>query len=670
MNPSAPTPTNTSIGYSTSPDTKKSGKLQPTSNDNNEDSDILADYDKPFSNYIEVGQKAIKTVVDQWKLERQQTESRRKIRFIKVNVDEEKRKRNLEEDELFIPIRLVDTNITREQAKYAQFITQSPRNAILEAIEDPAQDTSIVEKDFTTKGRYNGWEIQFLKTVDGMQMHGTDGIELLLDTTKPGHITREHVGHDCLLYPTDTKDFQASPFCIRLQEFSTPDLVLFTKKKGWNAAQVKKVIEANQNRNRDVQKNDDKAFKLNQVEKVFFQNQNDGFIYIAWSCAEFCDDWLRPPKLCFIGNVMLDQQTRQVVKLYETAYPIEPFIYLVSENETMMDIKGRVELDEAKGEAATSLVSSFCTAHRRAAQPYFSLKEGIPGDSTVLEEAETNIKLKAGRLFKVPIQQFQLTPPSEGILEAVNTLIGQSQMESGDVNYAVQSNKSTRKTAAEINLAQQENALLSSVQVSLLSIAMRNVFSLEFKVYSSRVICGLIKTTPPVMQMIQSYTFNVKAAGDTDVIERQTKTQLMIQMWSIMQQTGASSIYLKNLVRLLFPDEAAQYIAAFQADDMDKQVIQKLSQTIMMIVIDPQTHQLRAQFQPFAPQLQQLQQMVAQALAPKVGDDTSANGGAPPPQSVSPQQSNILPAGNNRMLNAPQVNRSRIEQQNAMATQR
>jgi hypothetical protein len=626
---------------------------------------ILSDYSKPFSDYKEVAQTAIKEVMGLWEDEITQTTARRNLRNIKINTDDERRKKTIEEDEIFAPVRLIDTNIVREQAKYAQYLTKPTRDVVLTCNEDSALDTTIIERDFTQKARYNGWEIPPLKTIDGMETHGWDSVEILLDTSKAGHFAVEHISHENLIFPTDTKDFQSAPFVIRLCEYTTQDLVKFAKKRGWNPAQVKKVLDGKKNDKKvanvtdtnDMQKKngDNKNYRLNRVEKVFFRDDN-GFINVAWSCAEFCDEWLREPKLLFNGVVGKDQQTGEVVKYYETAYPIEPFLYRVSENEVLMDTLGRVAMDEHKQEAATSLLSSFLTSHRRAAQLYF-VADG-PNDGTPIDEAQTNIKLKPGKVFKANLKQFQLNPPSEGILNGVNTIIGQSQMESGDVNYAIQSNKSTRKTSKEVSVAQDESQLLSSVQTSLLSIAMRNVRTVCFNIYQSRVTAGLISVTQNVYDMLSQYTFIVKPAGDTDVIERQQKIQLMMQAWEIYSHTGAQSVFLQTLTRLLFPDEADLYIKAFQNDDQKNQLLQKLMALLQSLIIDPQTGQIHPEYQQYTKQLQQLQQQITAAIQPMVGSGpaVAVPAGGSVSGNVGNGNGNMIDVTPQKQLNQPPPN--------------
>jgi hypothetical protein len=565
--------------------------------------DNLSEWDKPFTNYKEVAQPAIKCLKGEWQKEIDKTKERRKKRYFDIDVEKERAAKHLEEDELFIPVAIVNTNIIREQAKYAAYLTKSARAVILTCNEDASVDATIIERDYTQKSRYNAWEMDFLRWIDGTETHGWDFVEVVFDSSKPGHFYNEHCSHDNILFPTDTKDFQASPFVIRFVPFTTKDLIKFSKTQGWNKEQVYKVLSGCKDKNKY-------GTSLHILEKIFYRG-DDGFIYVGWSHSEFCDDWLREPRMLFLGKTEKNEVTGKYEQLFETAYPLEPFLYIVSENQMMMETKGRVDLDEHKQEAATSLLSSFCTSHRRASEMYWTTDNN---DGTSPDEAQTDIKLKANRLINKNLKQWQLKPSDPSVMGVINTLIGQSQMESGDVNYAIASNKSTRKTAAEVNMAKEEGSLLSGVQVTLLSIALRNVHTRNFDIYIHRIKAGLIKVTQSVFNLATQYTWTLKPAGDTDVIERQQKISLMQQAWAVYQNTPVAKPFLINLTKLLFPDEAQQYIDALEMNDIEGQknsLIQEAAQFIMTIVIDPTTGQLKQEYAAMAPTLMRLQnQMV------------------------------------------------------------
>src|SRR5690606_20698352 len=102
---------------------------------------------------------------------------------------------------------------------------------------------------------------------------------------------------------------------------------------------------------------------------------------------------------------------------------------------------------------------------------------------------------------------------------------------------------------------------------------LRNIYTRCFDIYSSRTIAGLIPTTQEVLALLSQFSFTLKPSGDQDVIERQQKIALMQQSWQVYQNTPAAKRFLINLTKLLFPEDAQQYIEAFEQDDAKDQFI-------------------------------------------------------------------------------------------------
>ena len=132
--------------------------------------------------------------------------------------------------------------------------------------------------------------------------------------------------------------------------------------------------------------------------KVMFRI--NGVVQVAWCQMDCCDDWLRKPRPLFLGRKKLIEtpeylqakqmsagklslsdfalqqlsqgQIPQSENQYETEYPYYTFPYLISENNTVAQLKGRVFLDQDTQEAISSLLSSTVTQARRSAGLYFS----------------------------------------------------------------------------------------------------------------------------------------------------------------------------------------------------------------------------------------------------------------------------------------------------------
>ena len=531
----------------------------------------------------------------------------RNSRKLDIDVDSERSNGHLDEDEFLVPAHIIDTNIRREQSKYVAYVTGSRRSAIFSSITEPTAATGELERDFTDKTRYSGWQVPLFKVIDGMQLHGYSVAEVQFDEDMPGHFAIEAVNYEDFGFPEDTRDIQACEMIVHRHYFTAIQLLDMVEVDNFNEDIVDMLVE-DHGQAPEVE-------SLYQVEKVLFRHDNK--IHVAWSCNAKCDDWLRDPRPLYLGR--RDGETLQD----ETQYPYVIFPYNIQEDSAVQNATGRAFADRTTQETITSLMSSFVTAHRRAANFYFAKDNEDPNNTNI----QTSVKFQNGALIDANIKQFQLRPPDTSMIGAIQSLMSQNAQEQSQINYAAMNRQDSRKTATEIQAASSEAQMLSSTQVSLFSIALKDVYEWCWRIYQSRVIAGVLRPAAS-LDMYLNHEFNIKPAGDVDVIERQEKSQKMMQAWGVVSQTALAPVFLQNMMRLMFPDEGESYAEMLQVGNEKDQLIQQLMQVVNSLIVDPQTGQLNEEAQEFAPQVQMLQSKVANILGQangKQGNPAPAN---------------------------------------------
>ena len=522
----------------------------------------------------------------------------RNSRKLNIDVDSERSDGHLDEDEFLVPAHIIDTNIRREQSKYVAYVTGSRRSAIFTSITEPTAATGELERDFTDKTRYSGWQVPLFKVIDGMQLHGYSIAEVQFDEDMPGHFAVEAVNYEDFGFPEDTRDIQACEMLVHRHYFTAMQLLDMVENDDFNEDIVDRLVE-DHGQAPEVE-------SLYQVEKVLFRHDNK--IHVAWSCNAKCDDWLRDPRPLYLGR--RDGEMLQD----ETQYPYVVFPYNIQEDSAVQNATGRAFADRTTQETITSLMSSFVTAHRRAANFYFAKDNEDPNNTNV----QTSVKFQNGALIDANIKQFQLRPPDTSMIGAIQSLMSQNAQEQSQINYAAMNRQDSRKTATEIQAASSEAQMLSSTQVSLFSIALKDVYEWCWRIYQSRVIAGVIRPAAS-LDMYLNHEFNIKPAGDVDVIERQEKSQKMMQAWGVVSQTALAPVFLQNMMRLMFPDEGESYAEMLQTGNEKDQLLQQLMQIINSLIIDPQTGQLNEEAQSFAPQIKMLQAKVTDILGQNNG---------------------------------------------------
>ena len=578
----------------------------------------------------------LETLNTNWGTERLKTEGRRALRKVAVDIDAERSAVHIKQNETFIPIRVIDTNVKMEMPPYINYLKQSRRIAIFKNRNDPGHPNTQLEERFTDGLTYEGWEKVHFETLDGSLMHGWDTCEVIRDSSKPLGVSIEHVGHDKLLFATDAVDIQFCPRVIREYKVTLIQLQNWVRSFDFNSEQVSKIVDA---------KKEDKLSSVVSVYKEMFKYHD--VVWVAWySLDSSCDDWLKKPKKLFLGikhkevetiqvpqqvptgqvdmmgspvmtQVMQPQQQEKWVNSDINLYPYFLLPYSETEEDSIFEYKGRAFLDEFKQEALTCIITAIVNGTTRASEVFCSIDGEDPGG---------NVKqlqdLEGGTILNRPLKFFHTDYPDNSALDVAKFLNTQNQQETGQVAWAVTNRQDSRKTAEEIRAAQSQTSLLDSVQLTLFSTYIRQVYSFCWKIVQSLALQNLIVFFPrpdPVTGMLKndeeilSQDYDIRAAGDIDVVQRAEKLNRMLQLWPIVANTPLAPSYLVNLLKVAFPEDANNYEQLLTQLTAKDQLMGQLLQVIMTMmpeilqqIEDPQAKQN------FQMLIQQLGQMMSQ----------------------------------------------------------
>lgn len=571
----------------------------------------------------------LRRLTDDWKIEISETEERRKTRDVHVDVRSLRDSGQLDEDETLIPDRVIDENITREQPPYINYLKNSRRLGIFHSLTNPSADCQKLELEFTRVMTYTGWELPFYKELDGAQTHGWDAVEVVYDTSKPGNCGIEHIGHDKLFFPRTSTDFQACSEVIRAYDVTIIQLQDFVVRFGFAVNQVNfimKALEASKKQNETI-----RIFKR-------FKKLN-GTVMVSWFSLEYgVTDWLKAPVQHFVGIKKQSQQQQGFQDAPVTMYPIFILPYRETEKPRIIDHKGRVFLDENKQEAQTAILSGFVNGLTRASNIYAS-PASDSGDGASLKEIE-DIRLCGGRVLNKPIQFWSPPYPDPMVIKALQFLDTANAEETNQVNFAVSNREDSRKTAKEIGAAQQQQQLLNSVQLTLFSTHIRSIISFAWLIVQSQALQGAIKflqvtqqvpvTNPIDGQLVVdpstgqpqtqpktandiatiSQTYDIRAAGDVDVIQNDDTIQKMQTFWPIVAATPIAMPFLAELIRRSFPDIGGKWADQLEQAPQVMNLLQHLTTILAALLKDnPSVEQSIPQ-----QQRQPLAQMITQAM--------------------------------------------------------
>jgi hypothetical protein len=462
-------------------------------------------------------------------------------------------------------------------------------------------------------------------------------MEIVPDSTKPGGVAIEHIGHENLLFPMDARNIQQCEYIIRVYWCSILRLRSMATEFKFNSVEIEQLIKRiDGSGNTSTTGLILSGESLLTVYKVMFKY--DGRVYVGWYHVA-AGDWLKAPVPLDLGRKTVQQPTPDQLILnpaaqpvsitqVETEYPVELLYYQESEKPEILAHYGRGMLDEYKQEASSSILSAYVNGAIRASNVF-----GAPGGNTDTGGAtpkQTNIVLEGGKMYDAPMQFFTMPYPSPEMLRGVQFLDTQNASETNQVAWAVNNREDSRKTATEIQASQQQTSQISTVTVTLFASFVRRVYSRVWTVVQSLALQNVFPflqlpgqvdplTGQPGPAINDAATiskqYDVRAAGDVDVIERQEILQRRMQFWPVVQAIpGLSGEFLSDIIKTAFPDDSTRYIQAMQQGSMKNNVIQALSQMLQAAVMKPDGSGVEEHFKGMEPQLQQMQMQVQQAI--------------------------------------------------------
>lgn len=613
----------------------------------------LSEVDKLFKEIFEEEKKCMEDfqycrsylneLITSWVKEEQKTEANRAFRDIEVDVDELRESEDIDEDEGMYPVRVVDNNIMREMPPYINFIKNSRRLGSFKDVKDPSFDADLLEQEFTRGMTYKGWTKTYYKWVDSCVTHGWSCVEVIYDESKPLHVGIEYVAHEDLIFPCDSKDIQTSSCILRKYKLTALQLKSYVTKFGFDIKQVTRIIEKHKtNTNKD---------KTIAIYKRFYKFE--GAVYVSWFSIEGgCDDWLKAPVKLYGGIDEQKTETRietQQIPQYDAQgallgvatqeipidntfwspvdlenYPIFLLPYRETEEPLIFDHKGRVFYDKDKQEAQTAITTSFVNGITRA-QKVFASPQGDSVQDGKPPKQLASMKWANGTIFDKQMNFWNMPYPDPSVLKALQYLGTTNLQDVGQTNFAALNNEDSRKTAKEITSSENKEQLLNSVDLTLFSETLREVLSFAWLIVQSQALQNKIvflqikapqNPAQPDMQLPMTGNsiidaagsvqeeekmvndidtiarrFDVRAAGDVDVIQKAELLNQMKNDWPVLQATPIASKFLSDYMKLAYPQDGQVYSKLLEHGDPKIQIIQALATALQGMVEMPDVQQ-------------------------------------------------------------------------------
>jgi hypothetical protein len=544
------------------------------------------------------------------------TVTNRRLRSNKADVEQMRSAGLLQENQTFIGVRLINQNINQALPPLLSYLKQSPRMATF-----VPGDNSYLDQEFTRVLQYPGWEIPYIEVLDGAELNGIGYMMVKADNTKLGGVSMETIPFNEIVYDRRLKSLQDSPAVL------IKHVITAVSFYHWDSFE-------NFDKNSDAYNAITKRLLSEEVnvigdDLVIYETfvKVNGFVYRGWYYKD-SKQWLKQP-LPFSNGIeesvpevnidpmaMTTEPTYVNKPVHLTYYPIAVKRAEIKENRKHDEAEGRAVEDYHKQEAATTLMTAAVNGCTQAANTMWS-PDGANLDG--MAPAQLQYKIKNNAIWKTPMRAFTAPWPDPMIFKGIEAITQQNAMENNQVAWAVNNRKDSRKTATEIEAAQQQQGMLTGTSALVFSIFLRDVLTMAWPIVQSEAKKGSIKflievSDPAEKEAILSKQYEVKPAGDIDFVEKQQRITNIQQDLPMFQGTPIGQEMMKEYVRLRYPEKYDQW-SKILSQGNDTQLIQGLGQALQAVVTDEATGQLKPEFQQEAQSFQQLQQAVQQRLA-------------------------------------------------------
>lgn len=559
-------------------------------------------------------------------------ENNRKIRKNKVDVIAMRRRGLLNPSQTYVGVRVIDENIQRDVPTYLAFLKQARRMGIFTPLDNPNIQVEPLEMAVTSNLRYNGWETDYIRYIDGALLHGWDIVEVVFDPNRPGHVSVNHVGADNLLFSRQYENIEQSPMVARAYSISAVDLDNYVRNKTFDVPTAVENLKKHIDSINANGKSSDNLAQPTQVYRVLFKH--DGIVYETWYSNDV-NERLSTSRPFFNGRYeRLTTQTLQpgtlqvvpqetFVPTKESQYPYVMFFTSLTEEKRIAEQVGHGERSYYLQDAMCVLQSAGVNGAIQASNVMWS-PDG-EDFATAGKAALQDLKIKNGAVWNRPMRAFSAPYPDPMLFRALDALDTRNAVSTNKQAFAVNNRQDSRKTAKEIQSAESQQSQISSVQVLFLSIPVREIVRRSYEIMRSEWLRG--ELTPPFDKALLEQRYEIQSAGDQDYIQRQELIAAMQQDWPVMQATPAAQIFLTEYLQLRYPQLAPKLIASLSQTN-DNQLIAGLATTLREAVTD-EHGQLKPEFAGLSQQLGLLAQQVQQRLAAGGMAATPGNAGVP-----------------------------------------
>ncbi len=461
-------------------------------------------------------------------------------------------------NETFIGRRVIAGNIQRELPTFIQYFSGSYRHVTCISVDGAVGLPALtaIESEFTHGFRVGNWLEQHIQTISSMALHGRGVFMLLARPNTPLNTVPVYVPPEDFIFPLGARDIQKCPQIAIGYTITIDQLDAWAKTYKWNEGEVAAIRGSTPDMNLVNQMFRIHMILTKSVTPATATSAEVTKVMVAWYSID------RRKLLSELIEFDAGFRDGTGANQPTDTYPVFPIYYNITENPNLIERKGRAFEDMHDQEALTMIWSAIVNGCLRASEVYVSLKD--KGTVENPEITQTTFVMDPGKILKQAIDFNHAPWPDASMLQSANALKTENASQAGQVDFAAQARKDSRKTAKELSLAEEQTTANNTVPLTMFSSGYKGLIQFMWKVLQNNITTGFnkdfLKTRPDVLQQIPGANIQMSPAGDVDFVERQEKLKLYTQYFELFKGTAVGEFFLKKILELAFPLDYPQIV--------------------------------------------------------------------------------------------------------------
>lgn len=507
-------------------------------------------------------------LIDDWLVrEAKVIEENRDAHELDVTAVEARERGIVQGNETFIGRRVIAGNIQRELPTFIQYFSGSYRHVTCISVDNQVDLPTLtaIESEFTHGFRVGNWLEQHIQTISSMALHGRGIFMLLSRPNTPLGTVPVYVPPEDFIFPLGARDIQKCPLLAIGYTITIDQFDAWAKAFKWEPSEVAAIRGTVPDMNLVNQ-----MFRVHMILTKIVTPASDKvaestIVNVAWYSIDRRK--MLSKAVEFDAGFRAQDGTNQSTD----TYPLFPIYYNITENPNLIERKGRAFEDMHDQEALTMIWSAIVNGCLRASEVYVSLKD--KGTVENPEITQTTFIMDPGKILKQAIDFNHAPWPDSTMLQSANALRTENSSQAGQVDFAAQARKDSRKTAKELTLAQEQTSANNTVPLTMFSSGYKGLIQFQWKVLQNNITTGFnqdfLKTRPDARAQIPGKLIQMSPAGDVDFVERQEKLKLYTQYFQLFQGTAVGEFFLKKILELAFPLDYPQIVPLLQDNKND-----------------------------------------------------------------------------------------------------